>query len=314
MNNEVLIVGANGFLGANISYFFAKQGVKVTALCRRLPQEESWSKNVSETICGDVTDIAVWESLSARNFKYVIYLVSLDYRDSEGDLEFVNSVNILPLWRACKLFEGRTEKFIYLSTQKVYGAITSEYVNEETPCRPGDIYGLTHFECENILEFYNRKSTTEYISVRLSNSYGMPAIENRGCWSVIVNDLCRSAVENGVIALQSDGSPMRDFIYMSDVVGAIYGLCVRETKHNIYNLSSGVSYSIAEIARRVQENYKILSGREIEITTPENKLNTQTRVLKIDNARIKSVGVEVVVDINDGVKCLLEALIKMKNN
>lgn len=311
MENKVLVVGANGFLGANISLFFADQGFDVTALCHRNPQEKSWNQKIKRTICCDLADLSIWDELSNDKFKYIIYLVSLNHTDSEGDLEYVNRINILALWSAAKTFCGKVDKFIYLSTQQVYGKIEGNYMNEDTICKPANIYGLTHLQCEGILTYYSRKSLTEYISIRLSNSYGVPALENRGCWTLVVNELCRSVVKEGLIELKSDGSPLRDFIYIDDVAKAVHLLCASDTLYDVYNLSSGVSYSIAAIAQKVQKRFEQIVGRHVEIKIPDGlTLSKTSDSIHIDNCRFKKLGLDISVNIDEGIDKLLNSLLK----
>ena len=97
-------------------------------------------------------------------------------------------------------------------------------VIENQTVTPFNAYALTHALSEEICNYYNRKTETECINIRLSNSYGEPVFLDAKCWTLIVNDLTRSAFENKKIILKWDGSPIRDFIHYSDICNAIDSL------------------------------------------------------------------------------------------
>ena len=46
----------------------------------------------------------------------------------------------------------------------------------------------------------------------------MPVLKNINCWWLVLNDLCRSAKKNGKITIKSDGTALRDFIALEDIL------------------------------------------------------------------------------------------------
>ena len=53
----------------------------------------------------------------------------------------------------------------------------------------------SHLLSENICNYYNDKTETDCINVRLSNSYGSPIFKENNCWWLVINDLCKTAIE-----------------------------------------------------------------------------------------------------------------------
>ncbi len=217
--NKVLITGACGYLGARLCKYLAKDGYRVTAFDSYDPSAHSqWVSLMDEVVVGDIRDESTISDLADRNFDVVVHLISLDHHKSESSPNLVSSINVMPTWNLLNKFtQNGLGKFIYFSTFHVYGKLPRETINEDYPSNPINAYGLTHLLSENICNYYNNKTNTECINVRLSNSYGSPIFNENNCWWLVINDLCKTAIENNEIRLKSDGSPQRDFIHGDDV-------------------------------------------------------------------------------------------------
>jgi len=224
--NKVLITGACGYLGARLCKHLAKNGYRVTAFDSYDPSAHSqWVLLMDEVVVGDIRDESTISDLADRNFDVVIHLISLDHHKSESSPNIVSSINVMPTWNLLNKFtQNGLGKFIYFSTIHVYGKLPRETINEDYPSNPINAYGLTHLLSENICNYYNNKTNTECINVRLSNSYGSPVFKENNCWWLVINDLCKTAIEKNEIRLKSDGSPQRDFIHGNDVARAIQTL------------------------------------------------------------------------------------------
>ena len=126
----------------------------------------------------------------------LIHLISLDHHDSEKNPNYVSKINVQPTWNLLESCSVRgLKKFIYFSTIHIYGESNNKTISENQNVLPLNVYGLTHALSEEICNYYNRKSKTECINIRLSNSYGEPVFFDSKCWSLIVNDLTRTAYE-----------------------------------------------------------------------------------------------------------------------
>jgi UDP-glucose 4-epimerase len=150
----------------------------------------------------------------------------------------------------------RFKKIIYFSTMQVYGKINSgDLVRENYPIKLQNIYALTHNMCEKILNHLYFAQGLLSTSIRLSNSYGYPELKTCNCWWLVLNELCKMAKKEKKIVLKSDGTPLRDFISLNDVVKLVAILIRSKRNHKkIINLASGRTYSIIELAKLVANN------------------------------------------------------------
>ena len=217
------------------------------------------------------------------------------------------------------LFELRAFFWKYKKRINVYGNLPKTIITEEQPTKPINAYGLTHLLSENICNYYNEKTETECINVRLSNSYGSPVFGENNCWWLVINDFCKSAKVHGVIKLLSDGSPQRDFIYSTDVCKAVEIIINNDNNNlqkNIFHISSGNTYSILELAHTVKNIFQNLYQEEINVVLPENKTSlTSKKFLKdenfiIDNEKIRSLGFVAKTELKTGINMVFDYLDK----
>jgi len=322
---RTLVTGANGYLGAHICETLIKNNFKVTALCRT--QKEStplWGKKLNDIVFGDITKDDILNNICKMEFDNIIHLVSLNHTESETTYLELNKVNILPLWKLLETFTNKSlKKFIYFSTQQVYGNLPPKIIDENHVTAPVNKYGLTHLLCENIVDYYNKKTDTRCINLRLSNGYGEPIFLNTNCWSLVINNLVLSAFKDKKIKISSDGRPQRDFIHTSVIVEAVSNLLKNnddEIKYSVINLSSGNTYTILEIAKIVKTvyfekfNLKIPIYLNNEIYNENENNLERLEKYQISNDRLRKLGIKPEYDIKMGISNIFNFLINTYQN
>jgi UDP-glucose 4-epimerase len=132
----------------------------------------------------------------------------------------------------------------------------------------------------------------EGVVLRLSNAFGVPAHKDANCWMLLVNDLCRQAVQTRQMVLHSSGLQQRDFIPLEDVGRAVSHLLElsKEQCNGLFNLGSGVSLSIFELTQRIAARCQIILGFRPEIVRPEPALDEQTVSLRYECNRLYRTG------------------------
>jgi len=321
---KVLITGACGYLGARISKYFAEKGYSVTAFDKFDPSKyRQWTSLMEEVIIGDIRAEGTISNLAKKQFDVVIHLISLDHHRSEDNPNFVSSINVTPTWNLLDEFtKSGLEKFIYFSTIHVYGNIPNEIITEEHAPLPKNTYGLTHLLSENICNYFNSKTETKCINFRLSNSYGSPVFTENNCWWLVINDLCKTALEQNKMRLLSDGSPQRDFIHVLDVCRAVEALIKSKNnsfQDNIFHIASGNTLTILELAYKVKNVFEGRHQKEIQIFLPDNYISKYPDKFQdadrfsIDITRIKNLGFQPKTNLNAGLKELFDYLENLYN-
>ncbi len=312
---KILITGINGYLGSHITTHLLNQGHDITGLTiDNFSSTNPWKGFNVDIIVVDIRDKTILTKLSKNNFDAIIHLVSLNHYGSEGEIEFVNSINVLPTWNLLDIFsKTNLKKFIYFSTQQVYGRITNDNIDETYPTIPVNNYGLTHLMSEDIVKMFNNKTAIDATSVRLSNSYGNPIFNENNCWWLVVNDLCKTAFNHNKIQLKSDGSPMRDFIHVNDVAIAIEKLLLSDTKNeDVFNISSGKTLSILSLAHIVKKIFIKRYNKDIDIVLKDGSVSLSDKEIDnssnyvIDSSKLQGLGYERKVALEKGVNLLFD--------
>jgi dTDP-L-rhamnose 4-epimerase len=135
---------------------------------------------------------------------------------------------------------------------------------EDDLIRPASIYAATKFAQEDLIRIVSESLGIDYAILRLQNVYGEgQSLHNpyTGILSIFSTKIRR----NLAISIFEDGNESRDFIHVSDVVGAIRSaINCKKNISTVVNVGSGVATSVLEIAKKLT---RALNGHEnIKIT------------------------------------------------
>ncbi len=203
-------------------------------------------------------------------------------------------------------------RFIYMSTVHVYGPMQG-HIDEDTAPGPRHPYALAHLQSEQAVA----AATENYDAVilRLSNGFGAPADTGTARWSLLVNDLCRQAVEDRHLVLNSDGRQERDFLPLGDVADAVaYFTCAppHPTGVRVFNLAAGKAVRVRDMAELIRNRAWVLLGDEIGLSVPEAGTPEPSIDLHIDNRRLLEAGfapsTDPVTEIDGMLRFCLDTL------
>jgi UDP-glucose 4-epimerase len=319
---KVLVAGASGYLGGRITEYLVRSGHEVYVLLRKVPlNSEGWQKGIAKFIVGDICQKKIIGDVVQGRLDAVVYTVSLNQKKSEENLNAAVDTNVTSLWRLLSALKGNScvKRFVYFSTQQVYGKFSVDSVTENQHPTPINNYGLTHLMCEEICRMFNRQNPSlRRISLRLSNGFGAPSFSECDCWWLVINDFCRMALADGLIHLRSDGSPQRDFIHISDICRAvelILSLDNEQLGHNIYNLGSGITHTILELAMIVAECVQEKFRKNIKVIVQDKEVTFQGQEslielprMKYNINRLQSLGFSPRMSLREGIFEVLEYL------
>jgi len=317
---KVLITGGCGYIGARLSKYLAENNYAVTVFDNINPLNYSeWSSMIDEVVVGNICDPNTINSLVDKSFDIIIHLISLDHNKSNDSPNIIAPINVMPTWNLLDKFcHNGLGKFIYFSTQQVLGTLPPKLISENILPHPNNKYGLTHLLCEDLINYYNSVTNTQCINVRLSNGYGSPVFNENNCWWLVINDLCKTALEKNKIKLKSDGSPQRDFIHLLDICQAIKILIDSDNEdHNLFNIASGRTYSILELAHHVSSTYYKKYNKNIPVILPDGTISNKASIkseknkFQIDINKISELGYIPSISIEKGIDEVLSYIENM---
>ena len=256
-----------------------------------------------------------------------MYTISLNHKNSEQNLNNSIKVNYIPLLNICNIITQKNLniKIIYFSTMQVYGNYSKvKLISEQNKKKCKNIYALTHSMCEDILNIYSSFGNINSISIRLSNGYGFPELKTCDCWWLVINDFCLNVEKKNEIQINSDGSPLRDFIHISDIAMTVEKILTLKKKlPKVRNLCSGKTVSMLEIAAIVKKKSSKIN-KTPNLYVKGNKLNEKdlikkirilknTEKFKISNNLMKKFKIIPKVNLSEGIEKTLIDL-KRENN
>lgn len=294
-----LVLGGGGFLGSHLSESLLSHGHRV-----RIFEQPGFSQiNLAgivgrvETVEGSL-DRASDASAVLEGIEIVFHLASTTVPASSNTDPFHDvASNVLPTLRlldAAK--EARLRKFVFFSSGgTVYGIPERIPLDETHPTNPISAYGIHKLAIEKYLYLYSHLFGVPSCVLRISNAYGERQSPTSG-QGAIAAFLFR-ALRREPIEIWGDGSVVRDYIHVSDVLEAAIAAIGYEGRDNVFNIGSGTGTSLREVVRAVLHAV----GWEVEVRyLPSRALDVPANVLAISRAR-RELGWSPKVTLVEGI-------------
>lgn len=176
------------------------------------------------------------------------------------------------------------KKFIYISSSSVYGNNGTYRQHETSPLCPTNPYAVSKMAAEHALKVQSSEGSTELITVRPFTMYG--DYMDFGEDALVISKFLTASRKGEPLLLHGGGSQRRDFIHSSDAVDGLIKILNRGIHGDVYNLGSGESISIKELADAISPK---------QIITPERRGAVQ--ITEADISRLKCLGFKPKVRI-----------------
>ena len=249
---RVAVFGAAGFIGKNLIRALQERGMEFIAADIA---ESPFSRDVNYTQVDILNPNKVEEVVSwAGTDGVVVHLAASPLSASWEDMKTNMRVNIegtLNIMEACR--KHRIQKMIFSSASSIIGKVrypkgrNYAVVDEEHPCTPMTPYAITKKACEDYLRIYHNKyNNFNYLIFRFFNVYGPE--QRAGVVPSVYRTLKKG--ETFTIYGERDNPPIRDFIYVGDVVKFIInGIKREDVKNEVVNLGTGVPTTIEALVK-----------------------------------------------------------------
>lgn len=222
---QVLVTGADGFIGSHLTQTLLDAGYRV----RALSQYNSfnfwgWLEDIHhpqlEIISGDVRDPSFCREIArgCTRIFHLAALIAIPYSyvapDSYVDTNIKGTLNMLQAARA----EG-VERILITSTSEVYGTALYVPIDEKHPKQPQSPYSATKIGADAIAQSFYNAFELPVVTVRPFNTYG-PRQSARAIIPTIIGQIA-----SGIKTIKvGDLTPTRDFNYVTDTAAGFLSI------------------------------------------------------------------------------------------
>jgi UDP-glucose 4-epimerase len=280
---KCLVLGGGGFLGSHLCDKLLQSGYEVRVL------ERPNSKRYRDFHClekiewfeGDfVKNEDLERAVPGCDFIYHLVATTLPKSSNENpvyDVEtnIVGTLNLLNL-----AHKNKIKKVIFPSSGgTIYGVPETVPIKESHISNPLCSYGITKLAIEKYFHLYHVLYGLDYCILRLANPFGehQRVTGAQGAVAVFLD----KALRGETIEIWGDGGVVRDYIYVSDVVGALVKAIHYDGEERLFNIGSGEGHSLNDILEEIEGLLGRPVGREY---TPSRALDVPVNVLDIERA------------------------------
>jgi nucleoside-diphosphate-sugar epimerase len=305
---RALVTGAAGFIGSTLVDTLLARGDHVLGVdcftpyydradkeanltdARRSPQFELVEADLRTTDVGallDGIDVVFHQAAQAG--------VRLSWSDGFGDYA---GHNILATQRLLEATRHAGSKVVYASSSSVYGNAAKYPTVEDDLPRPHSPYGVTKLAAEHLCALYAENYGIHAVSLRYFTVFGP-----RQRPDMSIHRLCEAAVRGTSFPRYGDGTQIREFTYVGDIVAANLAAAERAVVPGTYlNVAGGGEISLNELLALVGE----VAGAGVTVYgAPKQAGDSFRNGGSIARAR-DALGWEPQVSLRDGIAAQVE--------
>ncbi len=315
-DQNVLVTGADGFIGSHLTELLVREGFKVKALSQYNSFNNwGWLEDVDclndiEIITGDVRDPHYCKHIT-KDIDIVFHLaalIAIPYSyvapDSYVDTNVKGTLNI------CQAaMENGVSRVIHTSTSEVYGTARYVPIDEKHPLQPQSPYSASKIGADAMAMSYFNAFDLPLTIARPFNTYG-PRQSARAVIPTIITQIA-----SGMKHIKlGDTTPTRDFNYVSDTCRGFLDLArCKEAIGETVNIGSNYEISVGDTLNLIKE----LMGSDVEFITDEQRFRPEkSEVFRLwcDNTSIRRLtGFEPSHDIRDGLQRTIDWMTQPAN-
>lgn len=272
----ILVTGGEGYIGSHIMRVLEQSGQAAISVDLKSGIDIS-----SPQAIDDLTKIM--KDNKVTSVIHLAALKSVSESVSQPDKYYLNNIgglyNLLQAMKNCNV-----NKMVFSSSAAVYGAFESKVANENSPCNPINPYGETKL----IGEWMIRSACDEWglnaICLRYFNVFGAGWEDLKDTSANNLMPIIQRHLDNGTSLPifgndyeTKDGTCVRDYVHVMDLVEAHVLSLNNLSRFSVFNVGTGVGLTVFEIASKFSNlKYHMeprRSGDPASLVADVNKIN-----------------------------------------
>ncbi len=251
--HKFAVTGGAGFIGSHLSEALVGSGYHVKVIDHLSSGKLENLKNITskiELLKIDVRDYSKLRS-TLSDVEGVFHLGNLNLisESFKKEKEYYE-VNVQGTKNVLELAKEYGFKVVFASSSNVYGDnAPNEPIKEDFPTNPTNPYGTTKKKAEELCKSY-LEAGRAVVCLRYFNVFGTR--QQKGA----VYNFLKNVRQGRPPVIYGDGMQTRDFVYVGDVVNATIKAMQTKVNNLCFNVGSGMSYSILDVANLVLKSRK----------------------------------------------------------
>lgn len=271
-STNVLVTGGSGFIGSHLVCDLVNKhpdwriiNLDMLDYCCSPRSLESVEDKLNYTfIRGDVCDqCLVAHIFDTESVDIVFHLAAKTHVEasflSPSTFQRVNVGGTRVLLRAAHQARRRPRRFVYVSTDEVYGSSRGQVFDEDSPIRPSNPYSATKAAAEYLVRSYWDEYKFPVIVARCNNVYGPRQFTEK-----VIPRFLSLLQENNKCTIHGTVPKSRHFLFVDDAVGAFLTILEKGSVGEVYNVGEGCEVPIVQLATQLVKMVKNVPDAELK--------------------------------------------------
>ena len=287
---KVVITGGAGFIGSNLVHYWTERYPEDEVIVIDKFTYAANKRNLEGVVDRiklykiDIADIrALYEVFKKERPDTLLHLAAESHVDRSirepavfVRTNVVGTHNLLELSRMHDV-----DKFLYVSTDEVYGPIIEGYAKENDPFRPSSPYSASKASGDMFVNAYHVTYGMYTLVVRPTNNFGPRQHPEK-----LIPKTINNALKGRKIPLYGDGRYVRTWTYVKDTVRGIDIVLHKGEAGEAYNLSSMEERTNIEVVRKILQ----ILGKPPDLITFVEDRPGHDRRYAVDTTKIRKLG------------------------
>lgn len=269
-STHIVLTGSDGFIGSRMATRLKLEHVSFAAFDKK--KQSLFEPSTLENLLHGVS--------------MVLHFAGAN-RTSEYELFQTNTIGTLGVLEAMKRYCPNA-RILFASTSQVYSE---------------NVYGTSKRIAEEIIEWYTKTTSIKGTILRFSNIYGPGS---RPFYNSVIATFFHLIKNNQEIDIHGDGKQLRDYIYIDDVINAVWKAIVHTPKKpfEIFDICSGKKTSVNSVIGMIKNIYTGPVNVRYDSTIPKEE-----KEIKQTNVRARTIlGWQPNITMKKGLKIMLDKL------
>jgi len=296
---KCLVTGGMGFIGSHVTDQLLERGHQVWVIDDLSTGNEENANPAASYEIHSICDLAFTNALINKvKPDWIFHLAALpriqpSFEDpvSHDEANVRATLNLLLTIKDIPI-----DAFVFSSSSSVYGNPSELPTTELAAINPLSPYALQKYTAERYLHILAERYNLPVVSLRYFNPYGPRSFNNKNpfnAYTSVVGIFKNQKKEGKVLTITGAGQQRRDFIHVLDVASAniIAAEKILTAKWNVYNVGSGYSISILDLAKMFDSPYEFI---------PERKGEAEITLSNSD--KLKALGWATTIEVQDAIR------------